>query len=113
VTRRSVAPGKGLWAAALVGLVMLVAWAGLALPARLRIPRVAPDPPGAPTAALFSHAGHDFMACYVCHPSIFPQAPLAFSHREMLQGRYCGACHDGVEATAIEKMACQECHAEP
>jgi c(7)-type cytochrome triheme protein len=97
-----------------MGLVLLGALVAMALPARLRIPRLAPHPPGAPgVAAAFSHVGHGPMPCYACHPSIFPQAPLGFSHREMRDGRYCGACHDGVGATAIEKMTCQDCHAEP
>jgi c(7)-type cytochrome triheme protein len=93
---------------------MLVTLAGLALPARLRIPKLAPHPAGTPAAAaLFSHAGHSRMACYMCHPSIFPQALVGFTHQEMRLGRFCGDCHDGVEATAIEKMACGKCHAEP
>jgi c(7)-type cytochrome triheme protein len=112
--RRATARGSAMLALALVGLVMLVALAALALPARLRIPKLAPHPPGTPgAAAAFSHAGHAAVACYMCHPSLFPQALRGFSHREMRQGRYCGACHDGAEATAIEKMACQECHVEP
>lgn len=97
-----------------MAVVMLVAFAGLALPARLRIPRLARHPPGAPAAAaLFSHVGHGSMPCYTCHPSVFPQALVGFTHREMRQARYCGDCHDGFEAKAIEKMACQECHVEP
>ena len=96
-----------------MALGVLVAVA-VALPARLRIPKLEPHPPGTPVAAAaFSHVRHSAMACYMCHPSLFPQALQGFTHREMRQGRYCGACHDGVEATAIEKMACQECHAEP
>jgi c(7)-type cytochrome triheme protein len=105
---------RGLGLAGVMSVVMLVALAGLALPARLRIPPLAPHPTGAPgAAAAFSHVGHASMACYMCHPSVFPQALQGFTHREMRQGRYCGACHDGVTATAIEKMTCSGCHAEP
>ena len=93
---------------------LLVAAVALALPERVRIPQLAPHPPGAPrAAAVFSHGRHAALACYTCHPGIFPQAPLGFSHREMRQGLYCGACHGTGAAVAIEKMACQECHAEP
>jgi c(7)-type cytochrome triheme protein len=100
--------------AGVVAIAMLVALAALALPARLRIPPLAPHPAGAPgAAAAFSHAGHASMPCYMCHPSVFPQALQGFTHREMRQGRYCGACHDGVGAKAIEKMTCSGCHAEP
>jgi c(7)-type cytochrome triheme protein len=95
-------------------LVILVALVALAVPARLRIPRLAPHPSGAPAAAaLFSHARHAPLPCYACHPSVFPEAPLGFTHHEMQQGLYCGACHNGVEASAIETMACQACHVEP
>lgn len=112
--RRAVARGKLMGASLLVGFVLLVALAALALPARLRIPRLAPHPSGTPVAAAaFSHARHSAMACYMCHPSLFPQTLRGFSHGDMRQGRYCGACHDGAGAAAIETMACQECHAEP
>lgn len=105
---------RALGRAGVMAAVTLVAFAGLALPARLRIPPVAPHPAGAPAAAAaFSHVGHASMPCYMCHPSVFPQALQGFTHREMRQGRYCGACHAGVNAKAIEKMTCSECHAEP
>jgi c(7)-type cytochrome triheme protein len=51
------------------------------------------------------------MGCQVCHPSVFPQAPVAFTHEEMKAGRYCGACHDGGVAFAIAGAACGGCHA--
>jgi c(7)-type cytochrome triheme protein len=112
--RRAMARGRLMGAPLLVGLVLLVTLAALALPARLRIPKLAPRPPGTPrAAAAFSHARHSVMACYMCHPSLFPQTLQGFSHGDMRQGRYCGACHDGAGAAAIEAMACQECHAEP
>jgi c(7)-type cytochrome triheme protein len=105
---------RALQLAGVMAVVMLVALAVLALPARLRIPPLAPHPAGAPAAAAaFSHVGHASMPCYMCHPSVFPQALQGFTHREMGQGRYCGACHSGVGAIAIEKMTCSGCHAEP
>ena len=115
--KRVVARGRAVRLRVLFGVMApltLAAFAGLALPARVRIPRLAPHPPGAPAAAaLFSHVGHASMPCYMCHPSVFPQALVGFTHHEMRQGRYCGDCHDGSESKAIEKMACQECHVEP
>jgi c(7)-type cytochrome triheme protein len=91
-----------------------VALTAVALPERVRIPKLQPHPPGTPAAAAaFSHGRHAAMACYTCHPGIFPQALLGFSHREMKQGRYCGACHGAGGARSIDKMACGECHAEP
>ncbi len=115
MTRRGAIARSGLtWASSLVAVVLFATLAALALPARLRIPKLAPHPSGAPAAAAaFSHAGHSAMACYTCHPGLFPQALQGFSHGDMRQGRYCGACHDGAAATAIAKMRCQECHAEP
>lgn len=84
---------------------------GLAVPATVRIPIVKAHPPGAPSAAaLFSHLEHDRMRCYSCHPSVFPQARKGFTHEEMRQGRYCGACHDGQRASPIAAHKCDACH---
>jgi c(7)-type cytochrome triheme protein len=111
LTDRAKWRARVLWAPA---LVLLVAVAALALPERVRIPKLSPHPAGTPSAAAaFSHGRHAALPCYACHPGIFPQALLGFRHREMRQGRYCGACHGTGAATAIEKLACQECHAEP
>lgn len=93
----------------LIGVSVLVAWLSSAVPSRLRIPPIAPRT--APPPAQFSHVQHGQMQCYMCHPGVFPQAPLGFTHAEMRQGHYCGACHDGAAAKAIARMACQECHA--
>jgi c(7)-type cytochrome triheme protein len=65
----------------------------------------------APVPALFSHWGHNSQHCYSCHPSVFPQAPLGFTHQDMREGRYCGSCHDGQAAKAIRSMGCEVCHA--
>ncbi len=101
-------------ASALAVLVLSIALGALALPARLRIPKLSPRPAGSPSAeALFSHLGHGALSCYMCHPSIFPQALSGFTHREMQRGLYCGACHDGSVATPIAKLPCQDCHVEP
>lgn len=77
----------------------------------MRVPRGAGDFP--PDAARFSHWGHRRAQCYDCHPSVFPQARLAFDHAAMDKGRYCGACHGGDRARAIDDMDCEACHAPP
>jgi c(7)-type cytochrome triheme protein len=81
-----------------------------AFPALLRIPpkdrsKVRSLPP-----ALFSHRSHQSFGCYSCHPSAFPQQPLGFTHEEMRQGRFCGQCHQGGTAFAIESAPCERCH---
>jgi c(7)-type cytochrome triheme protein len=84
---------------------------GAAFPATLRLPRREPTrAPGVP-AALFSHRGHAALGCQACHPAVFPQAPVSFTHEEMKSGRFCGACHDGGVAFAITGAACGGCHA--
>lgn len=84
-----------------------------AVPATMRLPRRDPRrAPGVP-AALFSHRGHAAFGCQACHPAIFPQAPVAFTHEEMKAGRHCGACHDGNVAFAIAGAACGGCHVPP
>ncbi|WP_141322982.1 c(7)-type cytochrome triheme domain-containing protein [Myxococcus sp. AB025B] len=64
----------------------------------------------APVPALFSHWAHDSQRCYSCHPGVFPQAPLGFTHQDMREGRYCGSCHDGRAAKAPSSMRCEACH---
>jgi c(7)-type cytochrome triheme protein len=83
---------------------------GAAFPATLRIPRRDPASAPAVPAAWFSHRAHGALGCYSCHPSVFPQAPLAFTHEDMRAGRYCGSCHDGARAFAITAVACGGCH---
>jgi c(7)-type cytochrome triheme protein len=90
-----------------------VVFAAAAVPATLRLPRRDPShAPGVP-AALFSHRGHAAFGCQACHPSMFPQSSVAFTHEEMKTGRYCGACHDGNVAFAIAGAACGGCHVPP
>jgi c(7)-type cytochrome triheme protein len=105
-------PPRPAWLLAAAALVLLAAAAfGAGFPATLRLPRRDPGrAPGVP-AALFSHRGHAAFGCQACHPTLFPQAPAAFTHEEMKAGRYCGACHDGGVAFAIAGAACGGCHA--
>ena len=83
---------------------------GAAFPAVVRIPRR--DPAAAPGVpwALFSHRAHASFGCYACHPSLFPQALAGFTHEEMRAERFCGRCHDGHVAFAIQGAACSGCH---
>lgn len=83
---------------------------GAAFPALLRIPRRDPGVTS-PPPALFAHRAHQSFGCYACHPAIFPQQTLvAFTHREMSEGKFCGRCHDGRTAFAIAGAACARCH---
>ena len=96
-------------AIALVSLVSAVAL-GAAFPAVLRIPRKNPGAAPALAAALFSHRTHGSFGCYACHPSLFPQAAVGFTHEDMRGGRFCGRCHDDRTAFAIQGAACGRCH---
>ena len=73
-------------ARALIVAVLLATGAGAlgaAFPATLRVPRRDPrNAPGVP-CALFSHRGHDAMGCQACHPSVFPQQRVTFTHAEI------------------------------
>jgi c(7)-type cytochrome triheme protein len=109
--RISIAARIGLFAC-LSGATLASALLAWGMPARVRIPRAAEHRPFAPAAqALFSHPAHEPLRCFQCHPNLFPQAPLAFTHAEMDRGRFCGACHDGQRATAMIKLTCETCHA--
>jgi len=63
---------------------------------------------------LFSHKKHAvWNGCEVCHPEIFPAVQKGATKYTMFQivdGRYCGACHDRV---AFPLQACQRCHTQP
>lgn len=78
-------------------------------PERVAIPRSKER--RSPPPAVFSHWAHDRLQCYGCHPAVFPQGRVAFTHEQMREGRYCGACHDGRAATAISSLGCEACHA--
>jgi c(7)-type cytochrome triheme protein len=94
-----------------LGVVLLSSVAlAAAFPAVLRIPRRNPAAAAFPPRALFSHRTHQSFGCYACHPSVFPQALVGFTHDEMGEGRYCGRCHDGRIAFAIPGAACGRCH---
>ncbi|MGM0575389.1 MAG: c(7)-type cytochrome triheme domain-containing protein [Myxococcota bacterium] len=98
-----------MWLGAIVALPVVA----LAAPDQITIPPVEPHGSGAPPeAATFSHWEHDGYYCYNCHPAIFPQRPQGFTHAEMEQGEYCGACHDGerVWAPKGEGVECETCH---
>jgi c(7)-type cytochrome triheme protein len=96
--------------AALAPLV-LIPLVALAIPATIRIPRAREARPFAPPArAQFSHLQHEPMRCYQCHPALFPQAPLAFTHAQMDQGGFCAGCHDGRKAPAVATYRCESCH---
>ena len=101
-------PGRPLIAA--FGLLLASAALGAAFPAVLRIPRRNPGAAAFPPRALFSHRTHQSFGCYACHPSVFPQAAVGFTHAEMQEGKFCGRCHDGRTAFAIPGAPCARCH---
>lgn len=96
-----------------VAIVLAGPLVALGMPDTVRIPIVkdhgAGDPPD---AALFSHWAHDTYSCTSCHPGIFPQARLGFTHADMDEGRFCGSCHDGREAFSPRDsgVSCETCH---
>lgn len=58
----------------------------------------------------FPHLAHtQWLACSNCHPAIFiPQKDAnAISMTRILNGRYCGVCHDKV---AFSLYTCERCH---
>jgi c(7)-type cytochrome triheme protein len=97
---------------AVIAAVLALPVVGLAIPDTIRIPRAKDHPAGTPQAsALFSHWGHNSYRCYACHPAVFPQARLAFTHADMNDGKFCGSCHRvGGFAPAIARYQCERCH---
>jgi c(7)-type cytochrome triheme protein len=93
-----------------LGLLLSSAALGAAFPAVLRIPRRTPAAVAFPPRALFSHRTHQSFGCYGCHPSVFPQALVGFTHEDMREGKFCGRCHDGRGGFAIAGADCARCH---
>ncbi len=101
--------------AALFVLVLAAAGAVAAFgaPAWVRIPIVKPHGPNDPQAAsMFSHPAHGQYQCSACHPSVFPQARRGFTHDDIDEGKFCGACHDNKIAFSIDNpdVRCGACH---
>lgn len=85
-----------------------------AVPNEVRIPIVREhgrtDPP---QAGLFSHWTHNEFSCYECHPNIFPQYRLGFTHDDLDAGRFCATCHNGKVAWHVDDAdECEVCHVE-
>lgn len=63
---------------------------------------------------IFSHKKHALWnGCEVCHPDIFPsvkKGTLKYSMFQIVDGQYCGVCHNHV---AFPLNDCQRCHANP
>jgi c(7)-type cytochrome triheme protein len=94
-----------------IAVLAIVAPLVVAVPDTVRIPIGKPHPTGTPQeAALFSHWGHGKYRCFACHPSVFPQALVSFTHADMNEGRFCAACHGRGEAPAVTTYACEKCH---
>lgn len=96
-------------------LLPLVIANALGTPDVIRIPMLKPRDQGDPkSAARFAHSEHNRYYCYACHPGIFPQRRKGFTHDDMDAGKYCGTCHDGKGAVAVDdpEVACTTCHRE-
>jgi c(7)-type cytochrome triheme protein len=108
--------GKRRLAPIPLGAFLFASATVLAVPAEVRVPVVREhgkaDPPN---AGLFSHWQHDEYQCFACHPSLFPRARKGFTHDQMDDGKFCGACHDGRTAppTSGARATCKSpCHVE-
>ncbi len=65
--------------------------------------------------AVFPHWKHRIhYKCYVCHNNIFQMKAGAtkITMEEILQGKFCGACHNGNQAWAAGFDTCPKCHKE-
>ena len=108
---------KGIVIAVLASAAMLAIWreksanASLGMPPTVRIPIVRAHGKGdPPQAALYSHWSHDQFACYVCHPTLFPQQRMGFTHDDMDAWKFCASCHDGKSAWSFDDADCETCH---
>lgn len=81
------------------------------LPDGLQVPKAA-DSPGQVTFNHGTHVDADKPSCTGCHPREFPilkaSKRTAITHADMEKGKYCGSCHDGKKAFAMDD--CSYCH---
>lgn len=101
---------RGCWVLPSWLLVVSSVALAAAFPAVLRIPRRKSGETPTLPVAIFSHRTHATFGCYACHPSVFPQAPVSFTHAEMRTGKFCARCHNERIAFAIEGADCSRCH---
>jgi len=65
---------------------------------------------------VFSHVYHvkiKKQRCSYCHPKLFTQkfGYDKFTMKDIWEGKYCGACHNGVKAFDAKKAEnCAKCH---
>jgi c(7)-type cytochrome triheme protein len=113
VERRGLLAIVGCSGSLIVAIGLSLVWRpALSMPDAVRIPIVKPHPEAAPPdAALFRHGRHDQFGCATCHPSLFPKWRAGFTHADMNEGRFCGACHDGTAGFDLATADCKGCHA--
>lgn len=59
--------------------------------------------------ALFPHSSHtEWLECQQCHPRIFKYRGAKITMGDVLQGKFCGACHGKVSFPVA--TACERCH---
>lgn len=70
-----------------------------------------------PGPVVFSHQAHvdsSRPSCTGCHPRLFAMGmkpgagPVKVTHAAMEKKQYCGACHDGEQASGFDD--CTKCH---
>lgn len=62
---------------------------------------------------VFPHWTHRIrFKCYACHPTIFEMKAGAneVSMDAIQAGEYCGVCHNGTTAWAVDVQTCNRCH---
>jgi c(7)-type cytochrome triheme protein len=85
----------------------------VANPATVQIERVEEADEG---PVVFGHWKHqESYQCYACHNNLFSMdTKTAFTHEDMDEGKFCGACHNGKVAPHPDDDAfgCESCHVE-
>jgi c(7)-type cytochrome triheme protein len=92
-------------------LAALVAPSALATLGDIVYPRQAGS--GVLSPAVFPHEVHRArFKCYVCHDAIFPmKAGVTLVTMDAIQaGKFCGTCHNGKTAFAVDFNTCGRCH---
>lgn len=73
------------------------------------------DSEGGTPPATFPHWIHRIRyKCYACHPDLFAMkaGSTTVTMEAMLEGKFCGACHNGKIAWGVAFDTCNRCHVE-
>jgi c(7)-type cytochrome triheme protein len=101
------------WLACGALLAGLLPGVGLAVEGDVVIPHQDPEASRETPSAVFPHWIHRIRyRCYACHPGLFAMKAggTRMTMDDLVNGKFCGACHNGTMAWPVTIETCNRCH---